>query len=228
MACAIHDGPYDELANAYNALLSWIDASGYQVDGPNRDLYFLQTQAEETADSTPTVTEVQFPVKKRPFLTAIYHDKETKPMEPKIVTKAAFDVVGMSYQGKNENNDISRVWDLFIPRIDEIEDKAGDAYGVCGQVEPDGSFHYLAGIEVSQVDDQPEDMTHWTVPEQTYAAFPCTLQTIHETFRHAYQNWLPQSGYKQTDGPDLEFYPPEFNAETGTGMFVYIPVVGEQ
>jgi predicted transcriptional regulator YdeE len=130
------------------------------------------------------VTEVQFPVKKRPFLTAIYHDKETKPMEPKIV----------------------------------------NAYGVCGQVEPDGSFHYLAGIEVSQVDDQPEEMTHWTVPEQTYAAFPCTLQTIHETFRHAYQNWLPQSGYKQTDGPDLEFYPREFDAQTGTGMFVYVPI----
>jgi predicted transcriptional regulator YdeE len=228
MACVIHDGPYEELSNAYSALLSWVDASGYQVDGPNRDLYFLQTQAQETAEPPPTVTEVQFPVKKRPFLTALYHDKETKPMEPEIVTKAAFDVVGMPYQGKNENNDISRVWDLFIPRIDEIEDKAGDAYGVCGRVEPDGSFHYLAGIEVSQVDDQPEDMTHWTVPEQTYAVFPCTLQTIHETFRHAYQNWLPHSGYKQTDGPDLEFYPPEFDAQAGTGMFVYIPVVGKQ
>jgi predicted transcriptional regulator YdeE len=221
MACTIHHGPYGDLPNAYNALLSWVDASGYQVVGPNRDLYYIQTQAQ---DKAPTVTEVQFPVRKRPILTTIDFDKETKSMEPKIVTKPAFTVVGMLYKGKNENNDLSKLWDYFIPRIDEIEDKCGDAYGVCGDMEPDGIFHYLAGIEVSQVDDQPNDMNHWSVPEQTYAAFPCTLKTIHDTFNHAHQNWLPQSGYKRADGPDFEFYPEEFNPEAGTGMFVYIPV----
>ncbi len=222
MACVIHHGQVEALPNAYNALLSWIDASGYEVDGPNRDLYYLQTQVQETA---PTVTEVQFPVRKRPFLTVISHEEEPKPMEPQIVTKPAFNVVGALYTGKNENNEISTVWDHFLPRLDDIKDKAGDAYGICSDVAPDGSFQYLAGIEVSQIDDQPEDMNHWVVPEQTYAAFPCSLQNIRKTFQHAYQNWLPQSDYKRGDGPDFELYPQDFNPESGTGMYVYIPII---
>jgi AraC family transcriptional regulator len=145
-------------------------------------------------------------------------------MQPEIFTKPAFDVVGLLYKGHNENNDISRVWDQFLPRIGEITHKAPNAFGVCGPVEADGSFQYLAGFEVSAVGELPDNMTHWTVPEQIYAAFPCTLQTIHDTYHHAYQNWLPQSGYKQAVGPDLEFYPPDFDPEAGTGMFIYVPV----
>jgi AraC family transcriptional regulator len=225
MAYAIHHGPIEELPNAYNALLRWIDSCGYEVNGPNRDLYFLQRQAGETAERAQTVTEVQFPVKKRPFLMAINQDKENKLMEPQIVHKPAFDVVGVLYQGKNENNDISRVWDKFLPRVQEIKHMALDAFGVCGPVEEDGSFSYLAGFEVSGIDDLPAGMKHWQVPEQTYAAFPCTLQNIHETFNHAYQNWLPQSEYQSSSGVDLEYYPPEFDAEAGTGVFVYIPVI---
>jgi predicted transcriptional regulator YdeE len=225
MACVVHHGPYDTLPNAYNAVLSWVDASGYRVDGPNRDLYFLPSQAQESADPTSTVTEVQFPVRKRPFLSAINYDKENKPMEPQIIKKPAFDVVGLLYKGKNENNDISRVWDQFLPRVDEINHKAPDAFGVCGEMEPDGSFQYLAGFQVSEVAGLPDRMTHWTVPEQSYAAFPCTLQTIRDTFDHAYQDWLPQSDYQRADGPDFEFYPPEFDANAGTGMFIYLPVV---
>ncbi len=221
MACVIHHGPHEKLSDAYEAFLRWVDASGYQVDGPNRDLYYLQTQTQETA---PAVTEVQFPVRKRPFLTTVTYNKETIPMEPKIVTRPAFKVVGMLYEGKNENNEISGLWDHFIPRIDDVEDKSGDAYGVCGNVQPDGSFQYLAGIEVSQVEDQPADMSHWRVPEQTYAVFPCTLQNVRETYHHAYHNWLPQSDYERVDGPDFELYPEDFNPETGTGMYIYIPI----
>ena len=224
MAYAIHNGPAENLPAAYNALLSWVDASGYQVDGPNRDLYYLQTQAQETADSSPTVTEVQFPVKKRPFLLANNYDKENKPMKPQIIKKAAFDIIGLLYEGKNENNEIAQVWDQFIPRLGEIKHKAPDSFGVCGETEPDGRFQYLASFQVSQVADIPDGMTHWTVPEQTYAAFPCTLQTIGDTYQHIYQNWLPKSDYKRNDGPDFEYYPPEFDGSAGAEMFVYIPV----
>lgn len=222
MACAIHHGPSEALPNAYNALLSWIDASGYRVNGPNRDLYFLPTQAQDTAE--PTVTEVQFPVEKRPFLSAINYDKENKPMEPQIVKKPAFDVVGLLYKGKNENNDISHIWDRFLPRAGEISHKAADAFGVCGPVEPDGSFSYLAGFQVSKVAGLPHEMAHWAVPEQTYAVFPCTLQTIHDAYDHAYQEWLPQSSYQRAAGLDFEYYPPEFDADAGTGMYIYLPI----
>lgn len=173
------------------------------------------------------VTEVQFPVRKRPFLTAISSDKELKPMEPEIIKKPAFDVVGMLYHGHNQNNEIAGVWDEFIPRLDEVLHKTTDSYGVCSAVEVDGRFKYLACYEVSKVGDLPDNMKHWTVPAQTYAAFPCTLQNIRETFDHAYKNWLPKSGYQPGSGVDLEYYPPEFRGGPADRMYVYIPVVNQ-
>jgi effector-binding domain-containing protein len=42
--------------------MAWIEASGYQVAGPNRELYL--TSPNETKDPAKYVTEVQFPVVK--------------------------------------------------------------------------------------------------------------------------------------------------------------------
>ncbi len=60
MACTIHHGDYDLLNQAYEALLRWTEANGYEVDGTNRHLYL---QTGDTAESN--ITEVQFPVEKK-------------------------------------------------------------------------------------------------------------------------------------------------------------------
>lgn len=60
MACTIHHGDYDLLNQAYEALLRWTEASGYEVDGANRHLYL---QTGNTAEEN--ITEVQFPVGRR-------------------------------------------------------------------------------------------------------------------------------------------------------------------
>ena len=145
-------------------------------------------------------------------------------MEPKIVTKPAFTVVGLMYHGKNENNEIPQVWDKLNPRYEEIQHRVGPAYGVCGEMEDNGRFHYLAGFEVTTALDLPPGMEKWDVPQQQYAIFPCTLKTIHETYQYIFDTWLPQSGYARADGPDFEFYGEEFNMATGEGMAVYLPV----
>jgi len=60
MACTIHHGDYDLLNQAYEALLRWTEANGYEVDGTNRHLYL---QTGDTAEDN--ITEVQFPVEKK-------------------------------------------------------------------------------------------------------------------------------------------------------------------
>jgi len=60
MACTIHHGDYDLLGQAYEALLRWTEANGYEVDGTNRHLY-LQTGGP----AGDNITEVQFPVQKK-------------------------------------------------------------------------------------------------------------------------------------------------------------------
>ena len=108
----------------------------------------------------------------------------------------------MPYFGKNENSEIPQMWDQFLPRSAEIENKLEpqQCYGVCGDMEEDGRFRYLAGYEVKPGSDLPDNMENWDVPEQTYAVFPCTLQTLHETYNYAFQTWLPQSPASDSSG----------------------------
>ena len=63
MATVIHNGPFLTIGEAYAAILKWIDANGYKITGPPREVYMKP--AEESSQTDPnTVTEVQFPVEK--------------------------------------------------------------------------------------------------------------------------------------------------------------------
>ena len=158
------------------------------------------------------------------LMSLVTQRKERLIMEPEIVTKPAFTAVGLMYHGKNENDDIPQVWNKLNPRHGEIHHKTGLAYGVCGDMDDNGRFHYLAGYGVTKEANIPSDMKRWNVPEQVYAVFPCTLKTIHSTYQYIFETWLPQSGYVRADGPDFEFYGEEFDIETGEGMAIYMPV----
>ncbi|BAB72303.1 transcriptional regulator [Nostoc sp. PCC 7120 = FACHB-418] len=58
-ACLIHHGSYETLAQAYATLVSWIEANGYNITAPNREVYIIGGN-EQNNDSY--VTELQFPV----------------------------------------------------------------------------------------------------------------------------------------------------------------------
>jgi effector-binding domain-containing protein len=61
-ACTIYRGPYENIGEAYSAIMSWIESNGYQITGPDRELYL--TSPADTKDPAQYVTEIQFPVKK--------------------------------------------------------------------------------------------------------------------------------------------------------------------
>ncbi len=63
MACAVHHGPYATLSQAYEAALPWIEANGYRVAGPARDIYLQATGSGDQNDAA-CVTEVMFPVER--------------------------------------------------------------------------------------------------------------------------------------------------------------------
>ncbi len=225
MACVVHQGSYEELPQAYNVLMGWAEVSGYETMGPARDLY-LQEPSRGPA-SADCITEVQLPVVRKPVSVYIIARKEKGEMEPKIMTKPAFTVVGLLYHGKNENNEIKSLWEQLNPRFDEIKSQVEPpvAYGVCGSPDDAGAFDYLAGFEVAEVEGVPTGMTSWEVPEQRYAVFPCTLKTIHEAYQYAFQTWLPSSGYQQGDGPDFELYDEEFDdSDPDPKLTIHIPV----
>jgi DNA-binding transcriptional MerR regulator len=59
VASLVHRGPMDEIAEVYEALVSWTENSGYELAGRSRELY------HEWNDERPelSVTELQLPIK---------------------------------------------------------------------------------------------------------------------------------------------------------------------
>jgi effector-binding domain-containing protein len=62
VASLVRTGPYDDFTPAYQALMGWIEANGYQIIGPNREIYLRGPEAG--VDPAAFVTEIQFPVAK--------------------------------------------------------------------------------------------------------------------------------------------------------------------
>jgi AraC family transcriptional regulator len=146
-------------------------------------------------------------------------------MEPTIVSKPAFTVVGVLYRGKNEHGEIPQMWEKLLPRAAEIRDQVTPhlSYGVLDHFDRQtGEFDYLAGFGVEHVTQLPEGMVRWDVPAQTYAVFPCTLPTIMASFANA-RRWFEQSGTQRGDGPEFEFYDEHFMGGDST-LYIYLPI----
>ena len=62
MACIVHKGSYDSMGEAYNQIMAWVEANGYRVCGPNREVY-IKGPGLLTRPSS-YVTELQIPVEK--------------------------------------------------------------------------------------------------------------------------------------------------------------------
>jgi effector-binding domain-containing protein len=61
-ASVIYQGAYEEIGLAYQALMDWIQANGYTIAGPNREIYLKGP--ESGGSPSEYVTEVQFPAEK--------------------------------------------------------------------------------------------------------------------------------------------------------------------
>jgi len=61
MAAVIHRGEFSCMKRAYSAVFQWVEANGYRICGPNRE---LNLEYERGGDQAKFVTEIQFPVEK--------------------------------------------------------------------------------------------------------------------------------------------------------------------
>ena len=62
-ASIVHHGAFSRIAEAYLAVLQWMDANGYRQAGPTREL-FLHVAKPVSRDDESNVTEIQVPVEK--------------------------------------------------------------------------------------------------------------------------------------------------------------------
>ena len=63
MAATVHHGSYDTIGRAHEAVFKWIEANGYRIVGPDRELNLHHTMPIRL-DNPSYVTEIQYPVER--------------------------------------------------------------------------------------------------------------------------------------------------------------------
>jgi AraC family transcriptional regulator len=239
MASIIHQGIASTLPQTYAALYAWTQGNGYHIDGPCREIYL----SEDGAGAAPFVDpfagciELQCPLQRASIPLSLRSQTETiegkETMEPKIVNRPAFKVIGLSYVGKNEHGEIAQLWDKFNQvsgKIKSINEK--EAFGLCfstveGGAQP-GEFEYVAGFEVADEKGLPAGMVHRQVPAYKFAVFTHhgKLTNLGETYQYIYNTWLPQSGLQMhPDKFDMEVYDGDFKlGEDDSKFYIYVAI----
>ncbi len=171
----------------------------------------------------------------RPAITAddFKLDEEFRAMEPQIVEKAAFKVVGLAGEfSQDTNHRIPALWTAFWKRHEEVKTAIdGHSFGLCICVDED-NFTYVAAVEAADTDDVPEGMCEVQIAAQTYAVFtvPMTGQEpigkeLGRANRFIWKTWLPLSGHTFAKAPDFEYYDDRFDSRTLSGEIdIYIPI----
>lgn len=158
-------------------------------------------------------------------------DEQTfvEPAEPRIVHGHFLLIAGFGGRFTQETSrEIPELWEKFIPEIGKIPGQKGEVtYGICCNPDGKGGFEYIAGVEISKLDDLPDKYRWVEVQPQQYVVFEHkgSLDTLPKTFHYIWKTWLPKSGRQAADAPEFERYSEDFNPKLNTGTLeIWLPV----
>jgi AraC family transcriptional regulator len=158
-------------------------------------------------------------------------DEQTgvKPVEPRFENGHFLLIAGFGGRfTASTTGGIPALWEQFIPEIGKIPGQKSEVtYGICCNPDGKGGFEYIAGVEISKLDDLPDKYRWVEVQPQRYAIFEHkgALDTLPQTFQYIWKTWLPQSGYQAADAPEFERYSEDFNPKLNTGVLeIWLPL----
>ncbi|WP_448093806.1 GyrI-like domain-containing protein [Pseudomonas lini] len=136
--------------------------------------------------------------------------------------------LGGRFTQETAKKQIPKLWEQFVPHIGKVPGQKSEVtYGVCCNPDGKGGFEYIAGVEISKLDDLPEKYRWVEIQPQYYAVFEHkgSLDTLPQTFQYIWETWLPQSGHEAADAPEFERYSDDFNPKLNTGVLeIWLPL----
>ena len=158
--------------------------------------------------------------------------KSVSPL-PEIVSMKDLTLIGFEKDFDASNmTEIPSMWMKLMQVEEQVQNKANstEAWGASYNMDYSGdsfSFTYFAGYEVTDIGTVPGGMVVHVAPASKYAKFSHfgPLENLTQTYSYIYGGWLPQSGYKEGTGNELELYNELFNPEgDDSEMFIFIPI----
>jgi AraC family transcriptional regulator len=163
------------------------------------------------------------------------HQLRSGNMEPKIVKKESFTVIGPQIETSPDGTNFKEIplfWQKYL--TEEIGKtipnrvKPCREYGICAKGASDPKkFIYMIGAEVTSTDKIPAGMVARTIPTATYAVFTSEgpmPETIQKVTKYIYGTWLPnQTEYERAETEDFELYDERCMQEVPI-VEIYVPI----
>ena len=148
-------------------------------------------------------------------------------MEPQIVDRDAFKVMGVLGHFASVAEDHTALWEKdFMEYHDQIKSLSTSEgyYGVYLGADHAKPMDILAGMVVQDAAGAPEGVQVREVPAAKYAVFECLFQEIGSTYGYIWGEWLRTSAYEQ-DMSKLGFdcFPPA-TTDGSSPMEIWLPV----
>jgi AraC family transcriptional regulator len=141
-------------------------------------------------------------------------------MKYRIVEKGPMRLVGARMRTNNKDGvnmrEIPAFWqrceaDGTCAKLSKIAGPMG-FFGVCYDADcATGDFSYLIGVEKPAIEGLSKGLDEVELPKSTWAVFECVgpmPKAIQDTWKAAFNEWFPTSGYEHAGTPDMEVYPP--------------------
>lgn len=125
------------------------------------------------------------------------------------------------------NQGIPAQWMAFDAWCAQIPATVGNAaYGVCYDYR-DGSFDYLAGVEVTRTDELPRELDTVRLMAGNYAVFEHHghISAFNKTVYTIWNKLVPELKLMLRDAPNFELYDERFDPKTGSGTVeIWLPL----
>lgn len=173
-------------------------------------------------------------LEKERIMSAIAQVKLDLVQQKELAKREGFVVAGPSSRFSADNRDsIPALWPRLIAALPLAGQRGRNTYGVCwGADQSDGSFQYMAAVEVEPGSALPAGFSSKEIAAQTYLVYRQTLDggelhpQMQAAVRAIWPDLLPKSGHKLANAPDLEVYPEDFNPmQKGMRVDYYVPVL---
>jgi len=153
----------------------------------------------------------------------------TKLDGPEIVKSDAMSMVGLAERHAfDAPYKIPAQWQRFMGVYGLIERKVAEIpVGVSCNLDDDGTFDYVCGVEVARGSEAPKGLQKIAIPAQTYAVFQhlTHIAGIGNTYLAIWNSWLTDHNRTMADGPSIERHKKTFDPRTGEGgVEIWIPL----
>lgn len=148
--------------------------------------------------------------------------------EPRLVNDGARLIAGLGCRYTPDTTQgIPAQWQRLFSNHSTALPMHNTAFGVCCNSDDEGSFEYIAGVEVPAFAGLDPALSTLRLPAREYvvATHRGHISAIRRTWQAFVGEWLPRSGLTVADAPDFEKYGADFDDVTGTGeVEIWLPL----